>query len=129
MKQKKAKKTKSKKKTKKKVTKNYRTKKHFKTRNDDKCDAQHNSTTKRNKPSCNEALGISNSDKRFEPIWGASGWINYYTDIGAGGQRQVLHVQGRSHNIHCSTFNFYRSDDLLRTTPSPAPAPKGNRLC
>ena len=46
-----------------------------------------------------------------------------------GGQRQVLHVQGRSHNIHCSTFNFYRSDDLLRTTPSPAPAPKGNRLC
>ena len=78
-------KTKSKKKTKKKVTKKYRTKKHFKTRNDDKCDAQHNSTTKRNKPSCNEALGISNSDKRFEPIWGASGCINYYTDIGAGG--------------------------------------------
>ena len=69
-------------------------------------DAQCNSITKRSNPSCNEVLGILNSDERFEPIWGPSGCINYYTDVGAGdNSRRYCTVNERSHNIHCSTLN------------------------
>ena len=78
-------------------------------------DQRNFNTTKRKKPSCNEALGILSSDERFEPIWGPGGCINHSINVAAEDERgKYCTFNERSHNIRCSTFSFYRSADLLR---------------